>query len=647
VSQQDTPGQYVNSTGGLLTNISDNKITSVKVSGNNRMPSFWSNGKLYYAGLISIVGDNAVNGYDFLSGANNGPLVDASSRLTADMTIDQAQAALSPGEWGTVDKGDGTWLWAYKTGDPSEGTVLDADGLIAALQAAGVEMTADDIAKTKAQTEFIARTHNYVNVTFEDPTINGTVLNTMGNGMGQSSTVIPGSSSEVPGRIMISYIDDTTGGSLLTAETDSGTTGDVSDYSTADMIKHYQSLGYVLVSDSYSKEPVKFGGLGSLTPFEVHFVHGTKALPNEPKDVTQTIKYVYADNTADDETDNKPTSEKDNTQTVSFTRTVTEDLVHPGDSAYYTYGEWTPASGDYTDVDSPVIPGYSADKSSVAGSSVTPTSEDSTIYVHYTADTQKVVYNVIDDKDGEKLEDTVDFDSGTTDTPLTKTQTDLESIIKGYTDQGYELVSSDPIPPKFDSDTAKDQVINIHLKHHLTTTTETKEVDETIHYVYEEDGSKAAEDVTDKVTFTRDTVTDDVTKESTVGEWTAVDNDSTFDEKVSPTISGYMADQASIAAITGLSADSENVEKTVTYKKAAEPTPSPAGEDTTPTPEASKPAQQVVLPKGTPAKAETPKAAVLPSTGEKAAGEIAVLGAALAIGAGILGAFSLHRRKKH
>jgi LPXTG-motif cell wall-anchored protein len=125
-----------------------------------------------------------------------------------------------------------------------------------------------------------------------------------------------------------------------------------------------------------------------------------------------------------------------------------------------------------------------------------------------------------------------------------------------------------------------------------------------------------------------------------------VDNDTTFDEKVSPAIDGYTADQASIAAITGLSADSENVEKTVTYKKAAEPTPPPAGEDTTPTPEASKPAQQVVLPKGTAAKTETPKAAVLPSTGEKAAGAAVVLGAAFAIGAGLLGVARLLRRKK-
>jgi LPXTG-motif cell wall-anchored protein len=310
-------------------------------------------------------------------------------------------------------------------------------------------------------------------------------------------------------------------------------------------------------------------------------------------------------------------------------------------------GEYTSVDTTFDAVDSPKIAGYTPDQATVSEKTgVTVNDTENDVTVTYKADTQKVVYNVIDDdKNGETIEGPTNFDTGATDSALTKTQTDLESIIKGYTDQGYELVSSDPVPSNFDTDTATDQVINIHLKHHLTTTTETKEVDETIHYVYE-DGSKAAEDVVDKVIFTKETVTDDVTKEVvSQTEWTAKDDDTTFDEKDSPEIEGYTPDKASIAEVTGLTETSAPVEETVTYKKNAEPAkPTPPVD--TPTPPSETPAPKPIeLPKGTPAEAPAQKASILPSTGEERTA-VAVVGGLFVAAAGLIGLFIHLRRKK-
>ncbi|WP_416316516.1 mucin-binding protein, partial [Weissella confusa] len=76
---------------------------------------------------------------------------------------------------------------------------------------------------------------------------------------------------------------------------------------------------------------------------------------------------------------------------------------------------------------------------------------------------------------------------------------------------------------------------------------------------------KAADDKTDKVSFSRTATVDAVTgKFIAYGEWTADDNDTTFDAVKSPVIAGYTAN-GDVAAVTGLTADHEDVTATVTY----------------------------------------------------------------------------------
>ncbi|MEK0405070.1 mucin-binding protein, partial [Lactiplantibacillus plantarum] len=114
--------------------------------------------------------------------------------------------------------------------------------------------------------------------------------------------------------------------------------------------------------------------------------------------------------------------------------------------------------------------------------------------------------------------------------------------IKGYTpDQaeiGAQTVSGDASDLDFTV---------VYTKDAPTVTTESKTVNETIHYVYK-DGMTAHDDyVATPVEFTRQVSTDAVTGEKTYGSWSA---DQSFAAVTSPTIKGYTPDQAEIGAQT-------------------------------------------------------------------------------------------------
>ena len=116
----------------------------------------------------------------------------------------------------------------------------------------------------------------------------------------------------------------------------------------------------------------------------------------------------------------------------------------------------------------------------------------------------------------------------------------------------------------------------------------TKEVTRTINYVdesgtklpYTDNGKETTESKTDKVTFTREAKINVVTGEITYGEWTANNNDTTFDAVTSPVVKGYIlksnqdsqgglvsADGTSVATSENLTATSENQNVNVVYTK--------------------------------------------------------------------------------
>lgn len=97
----------------------------------------------------------------------------------------------------------------------------------------------------------------------------------------------------------------------------------------------------------------------------------------EEKTVKQVIKYVYADGI----TEGRPALPADNVQTLTFTRT---NRVNPNNPNEVVLGQWTPASGHFTIVKSPLINGFTYDLAE-AGSDqlVTGDSADTEYLVQY------------------------------------------------------------------------------------------------------------------------------------------------------------------------------------------------------------------------------------------------------------------------
>ncbi|WP_332380312.1 mucin-binding protein [Lactococcus cremoris] len=154
-----------------------------------------------------------------------------------------------------------------------------------------------------------------------------------------------------------------------------------------------------------------------------------------------------------------------------------------------------------------------------------------------------------------------DLSDGTNDPANYTTGAD----IKSYTDKGYELVSDDyPSQGAVFTDTPQHYVVYLIQK--SVVSSEQKQVNETIHYVYE-DGTKAAEDYkATPLNFTRTVTTNQVTGEKIYGEWQA-ENGNSFAKVVSPVIKGETPDQAQIDEVMGVTADMTDIEKKVIYKR--------------------------------------------------------------------------------
>ena len=313
------------------------------------------------------------------------------------------------------------------------------------------------------------------------------------------------------------------------------------------IVKGYTDKGYELISKD--DLPAKFDKDSTKDQNVVIRLKHSTTDNKESKKVSLTVRYHGAGSQ----------TPANNVQTATWTRIVTKDKV-TGDVVKTT--DWTADKANYNAVPSPVISGYTVDVATVPQEKVTQ--EDIVKDVHYGIQTQKVTYTVIDDTTGTTLENQVELTTGHSGTNLpTDAQTKYDRIVKGYTDKGYELVSKDDLPAQFDKDSSVDQNVVVHLKHKVTTSSEIKTVKETIHYVYQ-NGSEARSSYGTSLSFTREVKTDEVTKLSTKGSWSPVTG--TFAAVTSPMITGYTADKPIVAAVDGITGDSEDIVETVVYK---------------------------------------------------------------------------------
>ena len=180
------------------------------------------------------------------------------------------------------------------------------------------------------------------------------------------------------------YRDETSGSTLETVAL-AGKSGEAVNYSTAERIKHYQDLGYVLVTDGYPAGAsfdldstvdqawtVSFKRVAlDFNPDNAH-EPGTPIYPNQPngpkwpakdaylKDVTYTVHYTSKNRNA-----NLPA---DSVQKAQWKRSLTLDSV-TGD--ILAAGEWKADKTKFDLVITPLVNGYFADKGRVASQDVT------------------------------------------------------------------------------------------------------------------------------------------------------------------------------------------------------------------------------------------------------------------------------------
>ena len=157
----------------------------------------------------------------------------------------------------------------------------------------------------------------------------------------------------------------------------SGKTGETIDFAKANaQLKSYLDHGYKLVANGIPTKETKFDTSDDTdVPSQVFVVRLDHTMT--PSETTvpgkQTVTYVYKDK------DGKVVKTKTVEQDTTFTGKTTTDEI-TGE----TTTTWDPKDHKYTEVTTPVEPGYTADKKSVGGETVTPDDPNRSYTVVYT-----------------------------------------------------------------------------------------------------------------------------------------------------------------------------------------------------------------------------------------------------------------------
>ncbi|MCG0897555.1 Mucus-binding protein, LPXTG-motif cell wall anchor [Lactiplantibacillus plantarum] len=421
---------------------------------------------------------------------------------------------------------------------------------------------------------------------------------------------------------IVTYFDQTDN-KVIKTEPLQGAYGTTDAYRTADTIAAYENAGYDLVDDDYPTAGVVYDQDGSVQEYQVTLVHkfvtrtpdnpGTPGEPIDPdnpngptypvgtdfedltEQVSQTIQYLYKDGR---------TAKPNNVQAVNFGRNVTVDEVN----GTVVYTDWLTDDGAVTGrfeaVDSPLITGYTADPTSVAGNpGVVWQDDDTTIPVTYIVNTEYATVTYFDQTDNKVIKtEPLQGAYGTTDAYRTA------DTIAAYENAGYQLYRDDyPTAGVIYDHDGSVQKYQVTLVHKFVTRTPdnpgtpgepidpdnpngptypvgtdfedlTEQVSQTIQYLYK-DGRTAKPNNVQAVNFSRNVTVDEVNGTVVYTDWLTDDGTMTgrFEAVDSPSITGYTADPTSVAGRdtvsgTDLSPDVQvyyqaNPEKaTVTYE---------------------------------------------------------------------------------
>ncbi|MBB1078860.1 YSIRK-type signal peptide-containing protein [Limosilactobacillus sp. STM2_1] len=194
-------------------------------------------------------------------------------------------------------------------------------------------------------------------------------------------------------KAIVNYVDQSENDKLITSSGDlTGPSGSKINYSTAATIQQLEDQGYVFVSSNYPTGAVFDNDMGKIQTYTVVMKHGTTTFkPDKPGVPGEPINPNYPDGpkvTAEDVNYSKNVkftvnyvgagaqNPRANVQTAQWTRAITVDNVT---GKIISTTAWKANKTAYQNVQTPVVPGYHADKAVVAGPKVTMTDENATV----------------------------------------------------------------------------------------------------------------------------------------------------------------------------------------------------------------------------------------------------------------------------
>lgn len=342
-------------------------------------------------------------------------------------------------------------------------------------------------------------------------------------------------------KIIVNYIDQDANNQVIHSDSLVGKTKTTANYSVGDVIKGYLAQGYDLVSDETEQKPLIYDADDTKDQvYTVRFKHHISTV-TDPNMLNATFDRVV--------TTKLPSGEnKQSTQHYVITRTGTQDQV----TKAYKFSNWSTANV-HEDAGQ-VFDGYTArinnqtpngiaviDKgmpvvkaeifTNENNNSTTPVNRNEVVEVVYDANIQKAFVNYIDDSENKTL--SVKNLSGKSNTDSNYS---TQNSIKDYLSKGYDLVSDDTSGKSiiFDAKDKVDQIYNVHLKHHISTVTDSKLLTATFdRTVNEKQPSGKIKQYTQHYVITRTGTQDQVTKAYKFSNWSTAnvheDDGSIFD----------------------------------------------------------------------------------------------------------------------
>lgn len=365
-----------------------------------------------------------------------------------------------------------------------------------------------------------------------------------------------------PQSAYIEYFDQDTG-TIIGEKNLTGTSNQLSDYSTVNVINAWAAKGYDLVKDETGGQPIRFDDDDNVSQSFVVYLKHRHAEVKRPVKVQRVVHYVFRDGPKQGQM--AASDYHDPAADLTFEQTGDEDLVTHTivyDATYKKqaqFGELILTHGKVYDGIAVLIPGYHLNVNTLSPKTVVIDADTfdkasdgvftvaDTVY--YIIDNQLANINYVDDDLDEKVV-TIDHTTGQSGA---KSSYDSAKILARliYNEQTnptgqYDLVSDgtkDGIV--FDLDDQVDQTFAVHLKHHILKQAANREktIKQTVLYKYA-DGTQAADpyygkDMTFKQTGDLDMVTGAIDWN---GAWMTDERQGKFDDVTSPTIKGYTPD---------------------------------------------------------------------------------------------------------